>query len=271
MNIFEMMQTIGSSEVSNNTKLSESGLELYNGILESMESNIGTVNFDVLSGIQESATDLTNDQIKEFCNFTDALTNIYEDISIELEAANDPSSLDISSKLGKTKKAFKAATKSAKKNIKAKNYTEAKKNIKEAKSALKEFETMINQFDKHDLKENIIGHFIGGVVYLINNLVTLALPFIPVVGGIAAMVKSLKDSIGNLKSAIKDIKSDGLTLSVANGALHVCETELRRMSRTLDAMEKNVDKLSSVKESSTIEESFNIDVDNTDLFGFPVM
>ena len=84
------------------------------------------------------------------------------------------------------------------------------------------------------------------------------------------MVKSLRDSIGNLKSLINDIKSDGVTLSVFNSALHVCETELRRMQRTLDAMEKNVDKLSSVKESSTIEESFDADVDDTDLFGFPV-
>lgn len=267
MNIFEMMQSMGTSEVSN---LSESGLELYNGILESIESNMNSVNFDVLSEVQESATSLTNNQIKEFCNFTDALTNIYEDISVELEASNDPTALDISSKLGKTKKAFKAATKAAKKNIKAKNYAEAKKNIKEAKTELKEFEKIINQFDKNDIKENVIGHFIGGVIYLINNLIVLALPFIPVVGGIAAMVKSLKDSIGNLKSLINDIKSDGVTLSVFNSALHVCETELRRMQRTLDAMEKNVDKLSSAKDSSTVKESFDIDADDTDLFGFPV-
>lgn len=266
MNIYELMESVGRNNFS---LVSESNL--FNGIIEAFDSNLENVNFDKLTEINESTTDLSDEQIKEFCNLTDALTGIYEDISVELEASSDdPSALDVASKLGKTKKEFKSCVKAAKKNIKARNYKEAKKNIKDAKSALNDFEKTINSFDKNDIKENIIGSFISSVVYLINNLVWLLVPFVPVVGKFALLVKTLRDAVGRLKPLIKDIKNEGLTPSIINGTLHTCETEIRRMIRALDDMEKNVEKLAgSVKESTYMDDSF--DLNNSDIFGFPAM
>ena len=291
MTIEEMMNSIDESALDqeDNFEVDPKVEEFTNKLIE-FTSELPEVDEDSLSeSVEGESSDINLEKFYDLC---ESVQEYFESVSeaaeeLEISTVLETTSKEMLDKYKIKKKEYKDCIKTLKKSIKSGDIAAAKKSIKEAQDIISEFEDLIKSYDsehQYDTYGQVLLSSWYATVAQLGEITVEVLKWVGI-GSAAGLILARGDlsksitMIGNYVSGlIKSIKTYNSTKEAEKNKTIKSRTKIDGMTSAslslLTKMKETLSKLESqleVKEKKTVKESFDLDMDNSDLFGFPTM
>jgi len=289
MTIEEMMNSIDESVLDQDNFEVDPKVEEFTNKLIEFASELPEIDEDSLSeSVEDGSSDINLEKFYDLC---ESVQEYFENVSeaaeeLEISTVLETTSKEMLDKYKIKKKEYKECIKTLKKSIKSGDITAAKKSIKEAQDIISEFEDLIKSYDSEHQYDTygqaLLSSWYGTVAQLgeitvealkwvgigsavgiitVNSGLSKSITMIGVY--VSGLIKSMK-TYNSTKEAEKNkiikskLKIDGMTSTSLS--------LLTKMKETLSKLESNLE----VKEKS-VKESFDLNTDDSDLFGFPTI
>ena len=291
MTIEEMMNSIDESALDqeDNFEVDPKVEEFTNKLIE-FTSELPEVDEDSLSeSVEGESSDINLEKFYDLC---ESVQEYFESVSeaaeeLEISTVLETTSKEMLDKYKIKKKEYKDCIKTLKKSIKSGDIAAAKKSIKEAQDIISEFEDLIKSYDsehQYDTYGQVLLSSWYATVAQLGEITVEVLKRVGI-GSAAGLILARGDlsksitMIGDYVSGlIKSIKTYNSTKEAEKNKTIKSRTKIDGMTSAslslLTKMKETLSKLESqleVKEKKTVKESFDLDMDNSDLFGFPTM
>lgn len=290
MTIEEMMNSIDESALDQDNFEVDPKVEEFTNKLIEFASELPEIDEDSLS---ESAEDGSSDiNLEKFYDLCESVQEYFENVSeaaeeLEISTVLETTSKEMLDKYKIKKKEYKECIKTLKKSIKSGDITAAKKSIKEAQDIISEFEKLIKSYDsehQYDTYGQALLSSWYGTVAQLGEITVEALKWVGIGNavGIITVNSSLSKSItmigAYVSGLIKSMKTYNSTKEAEKNKIIKSKLKIDGMTSTslslLTKMKETLSKLESqleVKEKKSVKESFDLNTDNSDLFGFPTL
>lgn len=291
MTIEEMMNSIDESALDqeDNFEVDPKVEEFTNKLIE-FTSELPEVDEDSLSeSVEGESSDINLEKFYDLC---ESVQEYFESVSeaaeeLEISTVLETTSKEMLDKYKIKKKEYKDCIKTLKKSIKSGDIAAAKKSIKEAQDIISEFEDLIKSYDsehQYDTYGQVLLSSWYATVAQLGEITVEALKWAGI-GSAAGLIlargdlsKSITMIGAYVSGLIKSIKTYNSTKEAEKNKTIKSRTKIDGMTSAslflLTKMKETLSKLESqleVKEKKTVKESFDLDMDNSDLFGFPTM
>lgn len=291
MTIEEMMNSIDESALDqeDNFEVDPKVEEFTNKLIE-FTSELPEVDEDSLSeSVEGESSDINLEKFYDLC---ESVQEYFESVSeaaeeLEISTVLETTSKEMLDKYKIKKKEYKDCIKTLKKSIKSGDIAAAKKSIKEAQDIISEFEDLIKSYDsehQYDTYGQVLLSSWYATVAQLGEITVEVLKWVGI-GSAAGLIlargdlsKSITMIGAYVSGLIKSIKTYNSTKEAEKNKTIKSRTEIDGMTSAslslLTKMKETLSKLESqleVKEKKTVKESFDLDMDNSDLFGFPTM
>ena len=291
MTIEEMMNSIDESALDqeDNFEVDPKVEEFTNKLIE-FTSELPEVDEDSLSeSVEGESSDINLEKFYDLC---ESVQEYFESVSeaaeeLEISTVLETTSKEMLDKYKIKKKEYKDCIKTLKKSIKSGDIAAAKKSIKEAQDIISEFEDLIKSYDSEHQYDTYGQVLLSSWYATVAQLGEITVEVLKRVGiGSAAglilargdLSKSITMIGAYVSGLIKSIKTYNSTKEAEKNKTIKSRTKIDGMTSAslslLTKMKETLSKLESqleVKEKKTVKESFDLDMDNSDLFGFPTM
>lgn len=291
MTIEEMMNSIDESALDqeDNFEVDPKVEEFTNKLIE-FTSELPEVDEDSLSeSVEGESSDINLEKFYDLC---ESVQEYFESVSeaaeeLEISTVLETTSKEMLDKYKIKKKEYKDCIKTLKKSIKSGDIAAAKKSIKEAQDIISEFEDLIKSYDSEHQYDTYGQVLLSSWYATVAQLGEITVEVLKRVGiGSAAglilargdLSKSIAMIGAYVSGLIKSIKTYNSTKEAEKNKTIKSRTKIDAMTSAslslLTKMKETLSKLESqleVKEKKTVKESFDLDMDNSDLFGFPTM
>lgn len=291
MTIEEMMNSIDESALDqeDNFEVDPKVEEFTNKLIE-FTSELPEVDEDSLSeSVEGESSDINLEKFYDLC---ESVQEYFESVSeaaeeLEISTVLETTSKEMLDKYKIKKKEYKDCIKTLKKSIKSGDIAAAKKSIKEAQDIISEFEDLIKSYDsehQYDTYGQVLLSSWYATVAQLGEITVKVLKWVGI-GSAAGLIlargdlsKSITMIGAYVSGLIKSIKTYNSTKEAEKNKTIKSRTKIDDMTSAslslLTKMKETLSKLESqleVKEKKTVKESFDLDMDNSDLFGFPTM
>lgn len=291
MTIEEMMNSIDESALDqeDNFEVDPKVEEFTNKLIE-FTSELPEVDEDSLSeSVEGESSDINLEKFYDLC---ESVQEYFESVSeaaeeLEISTVLETTSKEMLDKYKIKKKEYKDCIKTLKKSIKSGDIAAAKKSIKEAQDIISEFEDLIKSYDsehQYDTYGQVLLSSWYATVAQLGEITVEVLKWVGI-GSAAGLIlargdlsKSITMIGAYVSGLIKSIKTYNSTKEAEKNKTIKSRTKIDGMASAslslLTKMKETLSKLESqleVKEKKTVKESFDLDMDNSDLFGFPTM
>lgn len=291
MTIEEMMNSIDESALDqeDNFEVDPKVEEFTNKLIE-FTSELPEVDEDSLSeSVEGESSDINLEKFYDLC---ESVQEYFESVSeaaeeLEISTVLETTSKEMLDKYKIKKKEYKDCIKTLKKSIKSGDIAAAKKSIKEAQDIISEFEDLIKSYDsehQYDTYGQVLLSSWYATVAQLGEITVEVLKWVGI-GSAAGLIlargdlsKSITMIGAHVSGLIKSIKTYNSTKEAEKNKTIKSRTKIDGMTSAslslLTKMKETLSKLESqleVKEKKTVKESFDLDMDNSDLFGFPTM
>lgn len=291
MTIEEMMNSIDESALDqeDNFEVDPKVEEFTNKLIE-FTSELPEVDEDSLSeSVEGESSDINLEKFYDLC---ESVQEYFESVSeaaeeLEISTVLETTSKEMLDKYKIKKKEYKDCIKTLKKSIKSGDIAAAKKSIKEAQDIISEFEDLIKSYDsehQYDTYGQVLLSSWYATVAQLGEITVEVLKWVGI-GSAAGLIlargdlsKSIAMIGAYVSGLIKSIKTYNSTKEAEKNKTIKSRTKIDAMTSAslslLTKMKETLSKLESqleVKEKKTVKESFDLDMDNSDLFGFPTM
>ena len=284
-----MMNSIDESALDYDFEADPKIEEFVNKLIE-FASELPEVDENSLS---ESTEDEQPDMnLGKFYDLCESVQGYFENVSeaaeeLEISTVLETTSKEMLDKYKIKKKEYKDCIKNIKKSIKSGDIAAAKKSIKEAQDIISEFEDLIKSYDsehQYDTYGQALLSSWYGTVAQLGEITVEALKWVGIgsaaglilarddlsksITMIGAYVSGLIKSIKTYNSAKEAEKNKTIkSRTKIDGMTSASLSLLTKMKETLSKLESQLE----VKEKKSVKESFDLDMDNSDIFGFPTM